>query len=71
MATNVSSEITGLVLRVEKQVGDVVKAGDALVLLESMKMELPLEAPIAGRVVEIRCKEGQSVNEGDVLVVLV
>jgi len=70
MATNVLSEITGLVLRVEKQVGDAVKAGDVLALLESMKMELPLEAPVAGKVVEVRCQEGQSVNEGDVLVVL-
>ena len=41
-----------------------------LVILESMKMEMPVEAPEAGTVKEIRCKETQAVNEGDVLVVL-
>ncbi len=41
-----------------------------LVILESMKMEMPIEAPEAGTVKEIRCKEAQAVNEGDVLVVI-
>lgn len=70
MATNIAAEVTGLVWKVEKNVGDVVNAGDVLVILESMKMELPLEAPVGGKIAEIRCKEGQSVNEGDVLVIL-
>jgi acetyl-CoA carboxylase biotin carboxyl carrier protein len=70
MATKVASEVTGLVWKVEKNVGDVVDAGDVLLILESMKMELPVEAPIGGKIAEIRCKEGQSIGEGDVLVIL-
>ncbi len=70
MATKVHSEVSGLVRRIEKQPGDLVKAGDVLVILESMKMELPVEAPAAGTIAEIRCTEGQSVAEGEVLVIL-
>jgi acetyl-CoA carboxylase biotin carboxyl carrier protein len=58
------------VVRVEKQPGDAVTAGEAIVILESMKMEMPLESPVTGRVKEIRVKEGQAVAEGDVLAVV-
>ncbi|HEY3552566.1 MAG TPA: acetyl-CoA carboxylase biotin carboxyl carrier protein subunit [Solirubrobacterales bacterium] len=44
--------------------------GDTVVILESMKMEIPVEAEDDGVVKEIRCAEGQSVSEGDVLIVL-
>ena len=67
---DVPAHITGTVWKIEKKVGDEVKAGDVLVILESMKMEMPVEAPEDGKVAEIRCKETQSVSEGDVLVVL-
>ncbi len=67
---DVPAHITGTVWKIEKKVGDPVQAGDVLVILESMKMEMPVEAPEDGRVAEIRCKEAQAVNEGDVLVVL-
>jgi acetyl-CoA carboxylase biotin carboxyl carrier protein len=70
MPARVATEITGLVWKIEKRVGDVVDAGEVLLILESMKMELPLEAPVGGKIAEIRCKEGQSVSEGDVLVIL-
>ena len=70
MSTKVAAEVTGLVWKIERGVGDVVNVGDVLLILESMKMELPLEAPIGGKIAEIRCKEGQSVSEGDVLVIL-
>ncbi len=70
MPTDVPAHITGTVWKIEKKVGDSVSAGDVLVILESMKMELPVEAPSAGTVAEVRCKEGQPVTEGDVLVVL-
>lgn len=70
MATKVRTEITGMVRRIEKQIGDVVQAGEVLLILESMKMELPVEAPAAGTISEIRCAEGQSVSEGDILIVL-
>jgi acetyl-CoA carboxylase biotin carboxyl carrier protein len=67
---DVPAHITGTVWKIEKKVGEQVKAGDVLVILESMKMEMPVEAPEDGKVAEIRCKEAQPVNEGDVLVVL-
>jgi acetyl-CoA carboxylase biotin carboxyl carrier protein len=67
---DVPAHITGTVWKVEVSVGQKVAAGDALVILESMKMEMPVEAPEAGTVKEIRCQPSQPVNEGDVLVVL-
>ena len=70
MSSNVEAHITGTVWKVEVSVGDQVDEGDTLVILESMKMEMPVEAEDPGTVTEIRCEEGQSVQEGDVLVVL-
>ncbi|MFB1481350.1 acetyl-CoA carboxylase biotin carboxyl carrier protein subunit [Corallococcus sp. RDP092CA] len=67
---DVAAHITGTVWKIEVKVGDKVDAGQTLVILESMKMEMPVEAESGGTVKEIRCKEAQSVNEGDVLVVL-
>ena len=67
---DVPDHITGTVWKVEVTVGQKVAAGDVLVILESMKMEMPVEAPEAGTVKEIRCQPSQPVNEGDVLVVL-
>ena len=56
--------------RIEVAVGDAVREGEPVVILESMKMEMPVEAEDPGVVQEIRCTEGQSVTEGDTLVVL-
>ncbi len=67
---DVPAHITGTVWKIEVKVGQSVSSGDVLVILESMKMEMPVEATEAGTVKEIRCKEAQAVNEGDVLVVL-
>jgi acetyl-CoA carboxylase biotin carboxyl carrier protein len=67
---DVEAHITGTVWKVEVALGDQVDEGDTLVILESMKMEMPVEAEDPGTVTEIRCEEGQSVQEGDVLVVL-
>jgi acetyl-CoA carboxylase biotin carboxyl carrier protein len=66
----IEAHITGTVWKIEVAVGDTVAEGDAVVILESMKMEMPVEAEDPGTVAEIRCSEGQSVSEGDVLVVL-
>lgn len=66
----VEAEIAGNVWKLETRVGDQVEAEQVLLILESMKMEIPVEAPSAGRVAEIRVSEGQSVEEGAVLVVL-
>jgi acetyl-CoA carboxylase biotin carboxyl carrier protein len=67
---NVEAHITGTVWKVECKVGDTVEEGDTLVILESMKMEMPVEAEDDGTVSEIVCEEGQAVSEGDTLVVL-
>ena len=67
---NVEAHITGTVWKVECKVGDSVEEGDTLVILESMKMEMPVEAEDEGTVTEIQCEEGQAVSEGDTLVVL-
>ena len=67
---DVEAHITGTVWKIEVEVGDSVDEGDAVVILESMKMEMPVEAEDPGVVKEIRCEEGQSVSEGDTLVVL-
>jgi acetyl-CoA carboxylase biotin carboxyl carrier protein len=66
----VEAHITGTVWKIECEVGQDVGEGDTLVILESMKMEMPVEAEDAGIVREIRCEEGQAVSEGDTLVVL-
>jgi acetyl-CoA carboxylase biotin carboxyl carrier protein len=70
MSIDVEAHITGTVWKIEVAVGDKVSDGDSVVILESMKMEMPVEVEDDGTVAEIRCQEGQSVQEGDVLVVL-
>ncbi len=70
MATNVTAHITGTVWKIEVKVGDTVTEGQTCVILESMKMEMPVEAPSAGKVTSIVCKEAQAVSEGDTLVTL-
>ena len=67
---DVEAHITGTVWKIECEIGQSVEEGDTLVILESMKMEMPVEAEDDGTVREIACSEGQSVSEGDTLVVL-
>jgi acetyl-CoA carboxylase biotin carboxyl carrier protein len=67
---DIEAHITGNVWKIEVSVGDQVEEGDTVVILESMKMEIPVEAEDDGTVKEILCAEGDSVSEGDVLVVL-
>ena len=66
--TQVEAHITGTIFKIETSVGAQVNTGDVLVIIESMKMEMPVEAPCSGRVSEIRVEEGQSVEEGETLV---
>ena len=68
--TDIPAHITGTVWKIEVAVGDEVELDQEVVILESMKMEMPVEAEDSGKVAEIRCEEGQSVSEGDVLIVL-
>jgi acetyl-CoA carboxylase biotin carboxyl carrier protein len=66
----VLAHITGTVWKIEVKVGDSIADGDVVAILESMKMEMPVEAGQAGTVKEIRVKEGQPVQEGDVIAIL-
>ena len=70
MATSVNAHITGTVWKIEVKVGDSVAEGQTVVILESMKMEMPVESPAAGKVTSILIKEGQPVEEGAPLVEL-
>jgi acetyl-CoA carboxylase biotin carboxyl carrier protein len=67
---DIEAHITGTVWKIEVAVGDTVAEGDTVLILESMKMEMPVEAEEEGTVKEILVEEGQSVSEGDPLVVL-
>ena len=67
---DIEAHITGTVWKIEVGVGDSVSEGDTVVILESMKMEMPVEAEDEGTVKEIAVAEGQAVSEGDTLVVL-
>src|SRR5262249_27182425 len=70
MPTNVPAHITGTLWKIEKKVGDEVAEGDTIVILESMKMEMPIEAPVAGKIASIAVKEGEPVDEGKVVAVI-
>jgi acetyl-CoA carboxylase biotin carboxyl carrier protein len=70
MREEIKAQITGVVFQVAAKRGDSVAAGDAVIVLESMKMEIPVEAPRPGAVVEIRVTEGQTVHEGETVAVL-
>ena len=67
---HVEAHITGTIWKIECAVGDAIAEGDTVVILESMKMEMPVEAEDAGVVAKILCEEGQAVNEGDPLIEL-
>ena len=68
--SEIKAHITGTVWKVEVGVGQELEEGDTVVILESMKMEMPVEAEDEGTVKEIRVEEGQAVSEGDTLIVL-
>jgi acetyl-CoA carboxylase biotin carboxyl carrier protein len=70
MTTTVRAHITGTVWKIEVAVGDVVAEGQTLVILESMKMEMPVESPGPGKVARILTTEGSSVEEGGALLEL-
>ena len=70
MAEDVKAHITGVVFQITSKVGDRMAAGDPMIVLESMKMEIPVEAPRAGTVKEIKVTEGRTVQEGDTVAVL-
>ncbi len=67
---NIESEVTGNVWKVETAIGATVAEGDVLLVLESMKMEIPVEAPAAGTVAELLVREEDAVTEDQLLAVL-
>ena len=70
MPEKVKAHITGVVFQVVARPGDKVGAGDPIIVLESMKMEIPVEAPRAGTVAEVTAQKGQTVQEGDTVALL-
>ena len=66
----VTSEVTGNVWKVQAKVGDLLAEDDVIMILESMKMEIPVEAPIAGKLVELSVAEEDSVDEDQVVAVI-
>ena len=67
---NIQSEVTGNVWKVQVAAGASVEAGDVLLVLESMKMEIPVEAPAAGTVTEMLVEEKDAVTENQLIAVL-
>lgn len=66
----IQSEVTGTVWKIEMNVGDDIADGDIIMILESMKMEIPVEAPVSGALAELRVAEGEIVEEGAILAVI-
>ena len=67
---DVIAEVAGKVWKIEAQPGAQLAADDTILILESMKMEIPVSAPAAGKLLELRVKEGDAVGEGDVVAVM-
>ena len=70
MAEEIRAEMVANVWKVVKAAGDEVTEGDTLVILESMKMEIPVVAESAGTVTELKVSEGDVVQEGDVIAII-
>lgn len=70
MSHTVVAELVAAVMKVEVEVGSRVAADDAVVILESMKMEIPVLAEVAGTVTEVVVAQGDVVSDGDPLVVI-
>jgi len=66
----VTAEVTGNVWKIEAAVGDTVAVDDVIMILESMKMEIPVEAPAAGTLAEILVKEEDPVDEDQVVAII-
>ena len=68
--SEILAPVTGTVWKVETKEGAEVSEGETLFVLESMKMEIPVEAPERGRVTKVHVSEGQAVDEGTTLATL-
>lgn len=70
MPTPIRAPITGRVWKIERRAGDTVSAGEPVIILESMKMEVPVESPAAGVITAVSVAEGDAVEEGAVVATL-
>lgn len=68
--TEIFAEVTGKVWKIETPVGTKVEADTLLIIVESMKMEIPVSSVDAGIVIELRVKEGDAVEEGQIVAVM-
>ena len=68
--TKVGAPLPGTITEVKVKVGDIVKAGDAVIILEAMKMQNNIEAEVSGTVSSVLVKEGDTVMEGDALITI-
>jgi len=66
----VEAIVSGKVWKIEKQVGEAVEAGEPIMILESMKMEIPVLSPKAGTIREIKVNEGEAIDEGQLVAIL-
>ena len=66
----VETEVAGTVWKIVAREGAQLAAGDTILILESMKMEIPIDAPRAGKLLELRVAEGDVLNEGDCVAVV-
>jgi len=70
LATTIEAPMVGKVLKIEKQVGDHVEEDDVVIVMEAMKMEIPVVAPTAGTIREVIVSPGQAVEAEQVLAVI-
>jgi acetyl-CoA carboxylase biotin carboxyl carrier protein len=70
MSNSISAEIAGTVLQIDRQPGELLEQGDVVLIMESMKMEMPVCAPCKARLVKLLVSEGDLVDEGQPLAVL-
>ena len=70
MATTIEAPMVGKILKIEKQVGDRVEEDDVVIVMEAMKMEIPVVAPTGGVIKEVKVSPGQAVEAEQVLAVI-
>jgi biotin carboxyl carrier protein len=70
LATTIEAPMVGKVLKIEKQVGDRVEEDDVVIIMEAMKMEIPVVAPTGGVVKEVKVSPGQAVEAEQVLAII-
>lgn len=66
----VEAEVAGVVAKIERGVGERVARDDPILIIELMKMEIPVAAPVDGTLIELRVAEGETIGEGQKLAVI-